>query len=80
MNKRKLAVVELDSGYEGLYLFDKLVNEGNPLNEGNERFLYFIDLLDNYELDISDIHFGFASDLEEFPMFLSEIEGILWEN
>ena len=73
-------------GYEALYVDKELVEEGNPLNEGTERVLYFIDLAKKYEINIEDIKFGyintdgFLDEYEDFPVELSEvnINNIKW--
>lgn len=72
--------------YEALYVNGKLYDEGNPLEEGNERVLYFINIANVYGIDIKDIKFGYINLMEhteygEFPNDLGNIiNHIKWEN
>jgi len=78
--KNKLYVVENDcDGFEALYYKDLLIYEGNSLNEGTERLIYFINLANQYGLTVGDIIFG-NTELDEFPNRLSEIKNIDWSN
>ena len=76
--KRNIQVVQDDNGYEAIYIDGLLQNEGNPLNEGVERVLWFIHIADAYGVDIKDIKF-YTVNLEactkygEFPNELIEI-------
>jgi len=75
----KIDVIKIDGGYEALYINNKLVDEGNPLNEGKERVLYFDDLCLRYNVLIRFIKFGYSS-CEEFPLDLRELTDISYEN
>lgn len=77
--KPNVQVLSNNNGYEAFYLNNELIEEGNPLNEGQERVLYFIDICGKYTLNIKDIKFGY-SDCEEFPISLLELDDINWEN
>lgn len=68
-----------NTGYEALYLDNELIEEGSPLNEGQERVLYFINICDKYNFNIKDIKFGYCV-CEEFPLSLLELDDINWEN
>lgn len=74
-----ISVIYNNDGYEALYLDNELIEEGNPLNEGQERVLYFINTCDKYNFNIKDIKFGYC-DCEEFPISLLELDDIEWEN
>ena len=76
--KRDIKVVEDTNGYEAIYIDGFLQNEGNPLNEGVERVLWFIHIADAYGVDIKDIKFYTVNLKEcttyaEFPNQLIEI-------
>lgn len=77
--KNKLVTLSNNDGYEALYYKDLKIEEGNPLEEGNERVLYFLKLCDNYGVDIKDCEFGYVC-VDELPNRLSEIENnsIVW--
>ena len=72
--------------YEALYINGKLCDEGNPLNEGNERVLYFINIANIYDININEIKFCYVNLVEhteygEFPNDLYELLNyIKWEN
>lgn len=68
-----------NNGYEALYLDNEQIEEGTPLNEGQERVLYFINICDKYNFNIKDIKFGYCV-CEEFPLSLLELDDINWEN
>ena len=76
--KRNIHVVGDVNGYEAIYINGLLQNEGNPLNEGVERVLWFIYIAEAYGVDIKDIKF-YSVNLEactrygEFPNELIEI-------
>lgn len=76
--KRDIKVVEDVNGYGAIYIDGFLQNEGNPLNEGVERVLWFVHIADAYGVDIKDIKF-YTVNLEEctayaeFPNELIEI-------
>lgn len=81
-----IIVLSFDNGYEGLYVDDELTSEGNPINEGTERILYFIHLAKKYEFKIEDIKFGYISDkdlsyYDDLPLDLTdEIKSkIVWQ-
>lgn len=72
--------------YEALYVNGKLYDEGNPLNEGNERVLYFYNIAKSFGLSVNEIKFGYV-DLEECSVYgefsndLGEIISFVkWEN
>lgn len=76
--KRDIKVIEDVNGYEAIYIDGFLQNEGNPLNEGVERVLWFIHIADAYGVDIKDIKFYTVNleeytDYAEFPNKLIEI-------
>ena len=76
--KRDIKVVEDINGYEAIYIDGFLKNEGNPLNEGDERILWFTRITDAYGVDIKDIKFysvklAECTDYAEFPNKLIEI-------
>lgn len=81
----KLHLIKSDD-YEALYVNGKLYNEGNPLNEGNERVLYFINIANSYGININEIKFGYVdlekcTDYGEFPNDLGELLNyVKWEN
>lgn len=81
----KIHCVKSDD-YEALYVNGKIYNEGNPLNEGNERVLYFINIANSYGININEIKFGYINLVEhteygEFPNDLDELLNyIKWEN
>jgi len=78
--KNKLYVVMNDcDGFEALYYKDLLIDEGDSLNEGTERLIYFINLANQYGLTVGDIIFG-NTELDEFPNRLSDINNIQWIN
>lgn len=72
--------------YEALYVNGKLYDEGNPLEEGNERVLYFIKVAEIYGVNINEIKFGYVNLVEcsvydEFPNDLGDIiKFVKWEN
>ena len=72
--------------YEALYINGKLFNEGNPLEEGNERVLYFYSIASNYGLNINEIKFGYVNlfDINEYGEFPNDLGELLnyvkWEN
>ena len=80
----KIHCVKSDD-YEALYVNGKIYNEGNPLNEGNERVLYFINIANSYGININEIKFGYINLVEhteygEFPNDLDELLNyIKWE-
>ena len=55
--QRDIKIIEDVNGYEAIYIDGFLQNEGNPLNEGIERVLWFIHIADAYGVDIKDIKF-----------------------
>ena len=67
--------------YEAIYINDLLFSEGeiNQIQEGQERVIYFINLADEYGIDIRDINFRYIEDDiweevgEEFPNRLSNL-------
>ena len=76
--KRNIQVVKDDNGYEAIYIDGLLQNEGNPLNEGIERVLWFIHIAEAYCVDIKDIKFYSVNLADctrygEFPNELIEI-------
>jgi len=75
----RVDVIKNDEGYEALYINNKLVDEGNPLNEGKERVLYFHDICLTYDTFMEFIDFGYSS-CEEFPLDLQELTDISYEN
>lgn len=81
----KLHLIKSDD-YEALYVNGKLFNEGNPLNEGNERVLYFINIANSYGININEIKFGYVDlvvsfGYGEYPNDLGDIiEYVKWEN
>ena len=77
--KNKLVTLSNNDGYEALYFKDLKQLEANPLEEGNERVLYFLFLCDNYGVDIKDCEFGHVCG-DELPNRLSEVENnsIVW--
>lgn len=76
--KIDIRIIKDNSEYEAVYIDGILQNEGNPLNEGIERVLWFIHIADSYCIDIKDIKF-YTVNLEsctkygEFPNELIEI-------
>jgi hypothetical protein len=75
----KVYVISIDDGYEAIYYRDLIISEGNPLNEGTERILWFRDFMEDNSLGtLHDIVFGYAPNVEEFPDRLSEIKDIQW--
>jgi len=78
MSEKKVDVIKTDDGYEALYINNKLIQEGNPLNEGRERVLYFNELCSQYDLSIKSIKFGYCY-CEEFPLDLQELSGITYQ-
>lgn len=75
----KVYVISIDEGYEAMYYKDLIIDEGNPLNEGAERILWFRDFMEDKGLGtLHDIVFGYAPNVEEFPNRLSEIKDIQW--
>lgn len=72
--------------YEALYINGKLYNEGNPLNKGKEKILYFYNIAEIYGININEIKFGYINlvehtDYGEFPNDLYDIiNHIKWEN
>lgn len=80
----KIHCVKSDD-YEALYVNGKIYNVGNPLNEGNERVLYFINIANSYGININEIKFGhidleICTDYGEFPNDLGDIIYVKWEN
>lgn len=67
--------------YEAIYINDLLFSEGeiNQIQEGQERVKYFINLADEYGIDIREINFRYIEDDiwetvgEEFPNRLSDL-------
>lgn len=41
--------------WEGLFVNGKLIDEGNPINEGHERVLYFLDLAKELRFNLNDL-------------------------
>ena len=76
----KIKVIENNEGYEALYIDDWIKDEGNPLNEGDERVLYFLRLCSQYGVDIELIRFGYVDSDEEFPSRMSELSNIKWRH
>ena len=67
--------------YEAVYINDLLFSEGkiDQIQEGQEHVKYFINLADEYGIDIREINFRYIEDSvwetagEEFPNRLSEL-------
>ena len=68
-------VVKSDE-YEALYINGFLKAEGNPLNEGTERLIYFIKIAESYGVDVKDIKFFYSEYLNEYGEFPNRIEEI----
>ena len=69
----KIQVLQNVDGYEGLYINDLYMEEGNPLNEGSERVLYFLEKCKQYDVNIEDIEFYYVlSEDWEFENRFSE--------
>ena len=66
---KNIKVISNNDGYEGLYVDNELVAEGNPLNEGTERIIYFLQLSKTYETPLENFVFS-EMDCDEFPMNL----------
>ena len=82
---KKLVLLQLvllyeDEGYEALYFNDIKVDEGNPLQEGTERFVYLLNICDKYGVNYRDLHFySIASDYlsyGELPERFSEVSAL----
>lgn len=56
-NKRALVVSTLEDGFESLWIDKKLICQGNPVNEGTDRALYFMQLNSEYDLSVQDYLF-----------------------
>ena len=41
--------------WEGLYIDNKLIQEGHSLNEGRDRILYFAKLAKQYDFELIDL-------------------------
>jgi hypothetical protein len=69
------AILIWGNDYEGLYVNDKLVDEGKiPMNEGHSRFQYFIQLSKTYNFNLEDMLEDFltpedAAKTEEYGCF-----------
>lgn len=67
--------------FEAIYINDLLFSEGeiDQIQEGQERVKYFINLADEYGIDIREIKFRYIDDNvwetigEEFPDRLSDL-------
>ena len=55
--KTKIQVLQNEDGYEALYVNDLYVEEGDPLQEGAERVLYFLNICKLFGANIEDIEF-----------------------
>lgn len=62
----KLKVLTNNDGWEALYINDFIVAEGQPLEEGRERVLFFIDVAKTYGVPIEDIEFWYWNSSECF--------------
>lgn len=74
--KTKIQVLQNEDGYEALYVNDLYVEEGNPLQEGSERVLYFLNICKQYGVMIEDIEFYYVVTSNwEFENRFSEYNG-----
>ncbi|HAG53585.1 MAG TPA: hypothetical protein DCL21_07350 [Alphaproteobacteria bacterium] len=55
MSNKQAVLIKADDEWEGLYVSNKLVEEGDPINEGVERLTYFAMLARLYNFNLSDI-------------------------
>ena len=62
---KTLIQVLYNGDYEALYINDLIIEEGNPLNEGSERILYFLMLGDKYGFDIKEVTFYYLTNNDE---------------
>lgn len=65
----KLRVVKANDGYEALYKNNSWVDEGNPLNQGEERLFYFLRTAETFGVNPKDIEF---SSEDFWPNFMEE--------
>jgi hypothetical protein len=70
--KPKIQVLQNEDGYEALYVNDLYIEEGDPLQEGAERVLYFLNICKQYGANIEDIKFYYVLSDWEFKNRFSE--------
>lgn len=51
-----------NDGYEALYVNNKIVEEGDPINEGFSRTKYFLELSKKYNFDLNEMIESHLSD------------------
>lgn len=81
------AVLVKGEDWEGLYINNKLVQEGHTLNQGISRIKYFVKLAKHYQFNLDELcEFCLSAEDEEaisligsFPKDITEFELLLSE-
>lgn len=55
MKSNKAVLILTNDGYEALYVNNKLVEEGSPINQGFSRTKYFSKLAKNYGFNVEEL-------------------------
>lgn len=64
-NMNKAIVLRSEYDWEMLYINSILTEEGHTLNEGQERFLYFLNISKKYNIKLENIVFSKLKDEDE---------------
>lgn len=59
---KKVKIIKSSDGYEALYLNNELVDQGDPINEGNDRGLYFLKFAAKHNLKAEDFGIYFTNE------------------
>lgn len=58
----KAVLLFSNDGYEALYINDRIVEEGDPINEGFSRTKYFLELSKKYNFNLNEMIESHLSD------------------
>lgn len=65
--KTRAALLHADN-WEALYIDGKLVEQYHEINEGEERFVYFLKIMKEYNLELSDFSYAWATEEGEYEL------------